>query len=69
MLRKISILNEFSSAYIEDFIHEKWGILLVKLQSGFLFGEKALVDNAPRAATALTMEDTELIYIEKSDFD
>lgn len=43
--------------------------MLVKVGGGFLFGEKALVDNAPRAATALVLEDTELIYIEKKDFE
>ena len=43
--------------------------MLVRLGNGYLFGEKALVDNAPRAATALVVEETELIYIEKKNFE
>lgn len=36
--------------------------------SGTFFGELALLDDAPRFATAIAKEDTQLFFIEKSDF-
>ena len=54
---------------LDEFLVYRWGKVLVRLSSGYLFGEKALIDSVPRAATAITLTDTELIYIEKKDFE
>ena len=44
-------------------------ILLETLYTGSYFGEFSLVDNMPRSANAVSVEDTELFRLEKKDFD
>jgi serine phosphatase RsbU (regulator of sigma subunit) len=44
-------------------------ILLETLYSGSYFGEFSLVDNMPRSANVIGVEDTELFRLEKKDFD
>lgn len=44
-------------------------ILLETLYAGSYFGEFSLVDNMPRSANAISIEDTELFRLEKKDFD
>ena len=39
------------------------------LSSGQHFGEMALIDNAPRSATVIAVERTEMICIEREDFE
>ncbi|TVR68962.1 MAG: GHKL domain-containing protein [Spirochaetaceae bacterium] len=42
--------------------------LLSEYGPGRLFGEMALVDRLPRSATALAMQHTELLYLDRQDF-
>jgi serine phosphatase RsbU (regulator of sigma subunit) len=44
-------------------------ILLEVLYSGSYFGEFSLVDNMPRSANVISVEETELFRLEKKDFD
>ncbi len=44
-------------------------ILLETLYAGSYFGEFSLVDNMPRSANAVSVDDTELFRLEKKDFD
>jgi CRP/FNR family transcriptional regulator/CRP/FNR family cyclic AMP-dependent transcriptional regulator len=43
-------------------------IILSVLAPGDFFGEMALLDNEPRSATAIAMEDTELVSLHRADF-
>ena len=43
-------------------------IILSMLNPGDFFGEMALLDNEPRSATAIAVEDTELLCLQRSDF-
>jgi CRP/FNR family cyclic AMP-dependent transcriptional regulator len=43
-------------------------IILTMLASGDLFGEMALLDNEPRSATAIAVEESELLLLHRNDF-
>lgn len=43
-------------------------IILTMLGPGDLFGEMALLDNEPRSATAIAVEESELLLLQRSDF-
>ena len=43
-------------------------VILSLLGSGDFFGEMALLDNEPRSATAIAVEDTELLSLHRNDF-
>jgi len=43
-------------------------VILSLLGSGDFFGEMALLDNEPRSATAIAVEDTELLSLHRHDF-
>jgi CRP/FNR family transcriptional regulator, cyclic AMP receptor protein len=43
-------------------------VILSVLGRGDFFGEMALLDNEPRSATAIAVEDTELLSLHRSDF-
>ena len=43
-------------------------IILTMLGPGDLFGEMALLDNEPRSATAIAVEESELLSLQRSDF-
>jgi len=43
-------------------------IILSVLSSGDFFGEMALLDNEPRSATAIAVEDSELLCLNRADF-
>ncbi|MFQ5355957.1 MAG: Crp/Fnr family transcriptional regulator [Mariprofundaceae bacterium] len=43
-------------------------VVLSILGDGEFFGEMALLDSEPRSATVMTLEDSELAYIRRSDF-
>ena len=43
-------------------------IILTMLSPGDLFGEMALLDNEPRSATAIAVEETELLSLHRTDF-
>jgi CRP-like cAMP-binding protein len=43
-------------------------IILSVLGQGDFFGEMALLDNEPRSATAIAVEDTELLSLHRTDF-
>lgn len=43
-------------------------IILTMLGSGDLFGEMALLDNEPRSATAIAVEESELLSLHRTDF-
>jgi CRP-like cAMP-binding protein len=43
-------------------------VILTLLGSGDFFGEMALLDNEPRSATAIAVEDTELLSLHRNDF-
>ena len=43
-------------------------VLLATVKSGDFFGEMSLVDNSPRSATAVAVEDSELIVVDESKF-
>ena len=43
-------------------------IILSLLGSGDFFGEMALLDNEPRSATAIAVEDSELLSLHRNDF-
>lgn len=43
-------------------------VILTLLGSGDFFGEMALLDNEPRSATAIAVEDTELLSLHRHDF-
>ncbi len=44
-------------------------ILLETLYGGSFFGEFSLIDNMPRSANVITVDETELFRLEKKDFD
>lgn len=46
-----------------------YGKLLQKLPPGKIVGEKALIDNKPRSATVVTMEESEFLILYKEDFE
>ena len=50
-------------------VANQFGELRVVLKKGFMFGEVALTENKPRAATIITMTNTKLIIIKKEQFD
>jgi len=43
-------------------------VILALLDAGAFFGEMALLDDEPRSATVITMEDSELAQIRRQDF-
>jgi CRP-like cAMP-binding protein len=43
-------------------------VILSLLGAGDFFGEMALLDNEPRSATAIAVEDTELLSLHRNDF-
>ncbi len=43
-------------------------IILTMLGAGDLFGEMALLDNEPRSATAIAVEESELLLLNRNDF-
>jgi CRP/FNR family transcriptional regulator/CRP/FNR family cyclic AMP-dependent transcriptional regulator len=43
-------------------------VVLSTLDTGDFFGEMALVDNEPRSATAVALEDSELLCLHRNDF-
>ena len=43
-------------------------VILSVLSTGDFFGEMALLDNEPRSATAIAVEDSELLSLQRSDF-
>src|SRR5687768_13974692 len=43
-------------------------VILSLLGSGDFFGEMALLDNEPRSATAIAVEDSELLSLHRNDF-
>jgi CRP/FNR family transcriptional regulator/CRP/FNR family cyclic AMP-dependent transcriptional regulator len=43
-------------------------VILAVLGPGDFFGEMALVDSAPRSATAIAIEDTQLIVLDRAKF-
>jgi CRP/FNR family cyclic AMP-dependent transcriptional regulator len=43
-------------------------IILTMLGEGDLFGEMALLDNEPRSATAIAVEESELLLLQRNDF-
>src|SRR5262249_19704085 len=43
-------------------------IILSVLRPGDFFGEMALLDNEPRSATAIAVEDAELLSLHRTDF-
>lgn len=43
-------------------------IILSVLSSGDFFGEMSLLDNEPRSATAIAVQDTELVVLRRNDF-
>ena len=43
-------------------------IILTMLGEGDLFGEMALLDNEPRSATAIAVEESELLLLHRNDF-
>jgi CRP/FNR family cyclic AMP-dependent transcriptional regulator len=43
-------------------------VILSLLAAGDFFGEMALLDNEPRSATAIAVEDTELLSLHRNDF-
>src|SRR4030095_5592402 len=43
-------------------------VILSVLGRGDFFGEMALLDNEPRSATAIVVEDTELLSLHRNDF-
>src|SRR5678809_1417939 len=43
-------------------------VILSVLGRGDFFGEMALLDNEPRSATAIAVEDTELLSLHRNDF-
>ncbi len=47
---------------------EKDESLLACYQTGRIFGEMALVDELPRSATAVTTQDSQLLYLRRGDF-
>ena len=57
------------SGQIELFIKDTAGqkIVLTTAQSGDMFGELAMLDTGPRTATALALEDSEVLVLDRSD--
>ncbi len=51
--------------FVKDHTGEK--IVLTLAQPGDMFGELSLLDNGPRTATALALEDTELLVLDRGD--
>jgi CRP/FNR family transcriptional regulator, cyclic AMP receptor protein len=57
------------SGLVEMFVKDHTGekIPLTTAGPGDLFGELSLLDNGPRAATAIALEDTELLVLDRGD--
>ena len=57
------------SGQIELFIKDTAGqkIVLTTAQSGDMFGELAMLDTGPRTATALALEESEVLVLDRSD--
>ena len=57
------------SGLVEMFVRDHTGekILLTTASPGDLFGELSLLDNGPRAATAVALEDTDLLVLDRGD--
>lgn len=51
--------------FVKDNVGEK--IVLTVARPGDMFGELSLLDNGPRTATALALEDTELLRLDRGD--
>mgnify|MGYP001573899977 CR=1 FL=1 len=51
--------------FVKDHTGEK--IVLTLAQPGDMFGELSLLDNGPRTATALALDDTELLVLDRGD--
>ncbi len=45
-----------------------YGIVLENVRAGGIFGEMALIDDAPRSAAAIAAEPTEVVAIDKPTF-
>lgn len=50
-------------------INNEGEIVLNIMQAGDIFGEMALIDNKPRSASAIALEDVELLAIDKKNFE
>ncbi len=51
------------------FVESEYGKVILEMQTGDFFGEKALIENKPRALTVLAKSDCDLMVLEKKDFD
>jgi len=59
-----------SSGRVKAIIHDEQGkeIVLSRIGAGEYFGEMAAIDGAPRSATIMTKEPTEVLVIRRDDF-
>ena len=75
LLRTVPIFAELSDADIASLSrlatrrrYPKDTVVFFENEEGDFFGEMALLDNEPRSATAIAIEDSELISLHRTDF-
>jgi hypothetical protein len=74
MLNRFEELGLPKSSYpnfeeLSEFDQETWFIEVGRLKDGESFGELALLDDAPRAATITCIEKTTVIILERKDYE
>lgn len=60
--------NQKSESNLDKLKKIEWFVEVAQLTEGQSFGELALIDDKPRAATITAIEDCEMIYIMRHDY-
>lgn len=66
--KELKLWEKRTEKLYEQKFEQNYGNIILYQQDNALFGEKALIENKPRAASICTVQETDCMYLEKRDF-